>query len=81
MASTVFHHAINLDRAYADFGPSAEYNPEWFSGVIVHFDDEGITGLIYSNGKVLVSGATNMDSVYDALDHMIGVLQSGYESR
>ena len=74
MASTIVSHDINLERAYAAFGSSAEYNPEWFVGVIVHLDSLGTTGIAYSNGKVVVSSAKDMDAVYGTLEHMCGVL-------
>lgn len=74
MASTILDHDINLEKAYMAFDSIAEYNPEWFSGVIVHYDSIGTTGIIYSNGKIVVSGASNMDMVYDSLEAMRDVL-------
>lgn len=76
MASTLLDHDINLEKAYVAFGSIAEYNPEWFSGVILHYDSLGTTGIIYSNGKVVVSGASNMDMVYDSFEAMMRVLSS-----
>lgn len=76
MASTILDHDINLDRVYLEFGSVAEYNPEWFSGVIVHYDSMGTTGIIYAGGKIVVSGAVNMDLVYDTLESVIGVIRS-----
>lgn len=76
MASTILDHDINLEKAYMAFGSIAEYNPEWFSGVIVHYESLGTTGIIYSNGKIVVSGALNMDMVYDSFENLLRVIAS-----
>lgn len=74
MASSFLDNEVNLERAYVILGESAEYNPEWFTGVIVHMDGIGCTGMVYSGGKIVVSGCKDMDSVYAGLGHIIKVL-------
>lgn len=77
MASSSFDGVVDLDRAYVAFGESAEYDPEWFTGVIVHLDPRGCTGVVYSSGKIVISGCRDMDAVYDGLARIVSVLSQG----
>lgn len=74
MASSFYNNEVDLGKAYLAFGESAEYDPEWFTGVIVHLDPEGCTGVVYSSGKIVISGCRDMDAVYDGLRHIVSVL-------
>ena len=70
MASSVIERELNLEKIYPLFGVNAEYDPEWFAGLIVHFDDLGTKCVVYGNGKLVVSGAKTMDAVYDTLERV-----------
>ncbi len=70
MATSLIERDLNLEKTYRLFGAGAEYDPEWFSGVIVHFDDLGTKCVVYGNGKLVVSGAKTMDAVYDTLERV-----------
>ncbi len=74
MASSYADHDVDLGKAYLAFGESAEYDPEWFTGVIVHMDPKGCTGVVYASGKIVVSGCRDMDAVYGCLEQMMAVL-------
>lgn len=74
MASSVIERELNLEKTYPLFGSNAEYDPEWFTGLIVHFDDLGTKCVVYGNGKLVVSGAKDMDAVYDTLERVRSVI-------
>jgi len=71
MVSTDLNRDLDLEDLYVKFGNTAEYNPEWFPGLIVGLEEFGIKAIFYSSGKVVLSGARSMEQVYRCMDEVV----------
>ena len=56
VATADLHHRLDL-RKIAQWCRNAEYNPSRFSGLIMRIRDPRTTGLIFSTGKIVITGA------------------------
>ncbi|OUJ19250.1 TATA-box binding protein TBP [Methanonatronarchaeum thermophilum] len=74
VASTSFDQEIDLDKIYNDF-EDAEYNQEKFPGVVYRLTEPKTAALIFSSGKLVCTGAKNVDDVEVAVDKVIKKLK------
>lgn len=62
---------VNLNTLSVGLGlESLEYEPEQFPGLIYRPTDIGAVLLIFTNGKVVITGARNLDIAEEAFDHL-----------
>lgn len=68
---------INLNKVIITFNyEKIEYEPEQFPGLVYRIADPKIVALIFSSGKVILTGGKNIDDVKSAIDHMMKKLES-----
>jgi transcription initiation factor TFIID TATA-box-binding protein len=62
---------INLNRVVAALSLEAiEYEPEQFPGLVYRLQDPKIVALLFSSGKIILTGGKNLDDVKRALDFL-----------
>jgi transcription initiation factor TFIID TATA-box-binding protein len=62
---------INLNKLIGMFNyEKIEYEPEQFPGLVYRMTDPKIVALIFSSGKVILTGGKNIDDVKSAIDHI-----------
>jgi transcription initiation factor TFIID TATA-box-binding protein len=66
VASTQIAKELDLNVLAAGITGS-KYNPEEFPGLIVHFTDPKTAVLVFSTGKLVCTGAKNMEELDEAL--------------
>ena len=66
VASANFKVYIDLERAALEFENSL-YEPEQFPGLIYRMDQPRVVMLIFSSGKMVVTGAKREEEVYQAI--------------
>ena len=60
---------INLNRVVAKLSLEAiEYEPEQFPGLVYRFKDPKIVALLFSSGKIILTGGKNLTDVKKGLD-------------
>ncbi|HJJ39345.1 MAG TPA: TATA-box-binding protein [Methanocorpusculum sp.] len=60
---------INLNRIVAKLSLEAiEYEPEQFPGLVYRIKDPKIVALLFSSGKIILTGGKNLDDVRRGLD-------------
>ena len=60
---------INLNRVVAKLSLEAiEYEPEQFPGLVYRIKDPKIVALLFSSGKIILTGGKNLDDVKKGLD-------------
>ncbi|WGI17577.1 TATA-box-binding protein [Methanonatronarchaeum sp. AMET-Sl] len=74
VASTSFDQEIDLEKIYNDF-EDAEYNQEKFPGVVYRLTEPKTAALIFSSGKLVCTGAKNVEDVEVAVDKVIEKLK------
>ncbi|MGM5485344.1 MAG: TATA-box-binding protein [Nanobdellota archaeon] len=62
VVSTSLEHDIPLEKMAATL-PNTEYNPEQFPGLVIRIREPNTSALIFSSGKVVCTGAKNLDEV------------------
>ena len=55
--------------------PGVEYNPEQFPGLVFRLDRPRVTALIFSSGKMVVTGAKSTDNLKRAVKKIIKILR------
>ncbi|RLG73773.1 MAG: TATA-box-binding protein, partial [Thermoprotei archaeon] len=55
--------------------PAVEYNPEQFPGLVFRLERPRVTALIFSSGKMVVTGAKSVDNLKRAVKKIIRVLK------
>jgi transcription initiation factor TFIID TATA-box-binding protein len=68
--STSLEHDIPLEKMAATL-PNTEYNPEQFPGLVIRIKEPKTSALIFSSGKVVCTGARNLDQVDKAIQQII----------
>jgi len=53
---------------------TVEYEPEQFPAAIVRLDEPEATFMLYSTGKFVIQGLTELDSVDEAVEKMVNIL-------
>ncbi|MDR3102622.1 MAG: TATA-box-binding protein [Methanocalculaceae archaeon] len=62
---------INLNRVVAALSLEAiEYEPEQFPGLVYRIKDPKIVALLFSSGKIILTGGKNLDAVRKGLDFL-----------
>lgn len=62
---------INLNRIVVALNlENIEYEPEQFPGLVYRLDDPKIVALLFSSGKVILTGGRNLDDVRAGLDKL-----------
>jgi transcription initiation factor TFIID TATA-box-binding protein len=74
VVSTSLEHDIPLEKM-ASILPNTEYNPEQFPGLVIRIKDPKTSALIFSSGKVVCTGAKNLDEVHRSLQRIIEQLK------
>ncbi|MBO5431976.1 TATA-box-binding protein, partial [Methanocorpusculum sp.] len=60
---------INLNRVVAKLSLEAiEYEPEQFPGLVYRIKDPKIVALLFSSGKIILTGGKNLTDVKKGLD-------------
>jgi transcription initiation factor TFIID TATA-box-binding protein len=68
---------INLNKVVITLNlENIEYEPEQFPGLVYRIKDPGIVVLIFSSGKLILTGARNLEDVRKGLDVLIQKLES-----
>ncbi|HJK02386.1 MAG TPA: TATA-box-binding protein [Methanocorpusculum sp.] len=68
---------INLNRIVATLSLEAiEYEPEQFPGLVYRIKDPKIVALLFSSGKIILTGGKNLDDVRRGLDFLEERLES-----
>jgi transcription initiation factor TFIID TATA-box-binding protein len=60
---------IDLERSAYSLGRTM-YEPEQFPGLIYRVDSPKVVFLIFASGKIVCTGATKEDDVYEAVDNL-----------
>ncbi|MDQ2050739.1 TATA-box-binding protein [Natronolimnohabitans sp. A-GB9] len=62
---------VNLNALSIGLGlESTEYEPEQFPGLVYRPEEYAAVILLFANGKVVITGAPNIDVATDAFDHL-----------
>jgi transcription initiation factor TFIID TATA-box-binding protein len=66
---------INLSKVIVAFNyEKIEYEPEQFPGLVYRIADPKIVALVFSSGKVIFTGAKNIEDVKSAIDQVMKIL-------
>ncbi|KAF1074376.1 TATA-box-binding protein [Methanogenium sp. MK-MG] len=62
---------INLNKVVITLNhESVEYEPEQFPGLVYRMTDPKVVALLFSSGKVILTGAKNLDDVKLSIDYL-----------
>ncbi len=67
VVSSSLEHDIPLEKMAATLS-NTEYNPEQFPGLVIRIKNPKTSALIFSSGKVVSTGARNLDEVKESLE-------------
>ena len=68
---------INLNRIVVALNlENIEYEPEQFPGLVYRLDEPKIVALLFSSGKVILTGGRNLDDVRAGLDKLENKLEN-----
>jgi len=63
---------INLNKVIITLNyEKIEYEPEQFPGLVYRISDPKIVALLFSSGKIILTGGKNIGDVKSAIDHLI----------
>lgn len=74
VVSTSLEHDVPLEKMAATLS-NTEYNPEQFPGLVLRIKEPKTSALIFSSGKVVCTGAQNMEDVGLAIKKIIKALE------
>src|SRR3989344_7804734 len=74
VATAALEHDIPLIKL-AETLPNTEYNPEQFPGLVIRIKDPKTSALIFSSGKIVLTGARSMDDVDRGIEKIIRSLK------
>ena len=74
VVSTSLEHDVPLEKMAATLS-NTEYNPEQFPGLVIRIKDPKTSALIFSSGKVVCTGARNIEDVHRSLQKIIESLK------
>lgn len=74
VGTTSLEHDIPLEKMAAGLS-NTEYNPEQFPGLVIRIREPKTSALIFSSGKVVVTGARSLEKVDEALAAIIKALE------
>jgi transcription initiation factor TFIID TATA-box-binding protein len=72
--STSLEEHINLDKLASTL-PNTEYNPEQFPGLIMRIKDPKTSALIFTSGRVVCTGARNIEDAEKSIQKIIESLK------
>lgn len=72
--STALEEHINLDKLASTL-PNTEYNPEQFPGLIMRIKDPKTSALIFTSGRVVCTGARNIEDAEKSIQRIIESLK------
>lgn len=70
VGSANLHFRIDLIKLHEDHKNSTEYNPELFAAVNYRMKTPKMTNLIFSNGKMIITGGKSVEDVYVAFEYI-----------
>ena len=71
---TIENAAIDIKQLLKEFD-GANYEPERFPAAIYHMKDPDVSFLVFSNGRLICSGAKDEDILVEAVDKLCRTLQ------
>ncbi len=74
VASANLHVNIDLEKA-AFVLPGSMYEPDQFPGLIYRMDKPRVVLLIFSSGKMVITGAKRENEVYEAVERIYRILK------
>ncbi len=74
VASANLNVLVDLEKA-AFVLPHSMYEPEQFPGLIYRMDKPRVVLLIFSSGKMVITGAKRENEVYEAVDNIYKILE------
>lgn len=74
VVSSDLKHDVPLEKMAATLS-NTEYNPEQFPGLVLRIKEPKTSALIFSSGKIVCTGAQNMDQVKEAIQKIIKSLE------
>jgi len=75
VASTKIHAKLNLEEITFSL-ENAEYEPEQFPGLVYRISEPRIAFLLFSSGKIICTGAQNVEDIHTALKKLKSKLES-----
>jgi transcription initiation factor TFIID TATA-box-binding protein len=70
VCSSSLEHDIHLVKL-AETLTNTEYNPEQFPGLVMRIKDPKTSALIFSSGKIVLTGATSLKMVRESINQII----------
>lgn len=74
VVSSDLKHDVPLEKMAATLS-NTEYNPEQFPGLVLRIKEPKTSALIFSSGKIVCTGARNMEQVDEAIQKIIKSLE------
>ncbi|WP_456365914.1 TATA-box-binding protein [Thermococcus sp.] len=74
VASVDLFAQLNLERVI-EICPNSKYNPEEFPGIICRFENPKVALLIFSSGKLVVTGAKSVEDIENAVSKLTEMLK------
>ena len=69
VASMVIAKQLDLDIIHGQM-KNTKYNPEQFPGLVYHIEKPKIAFLLFKSGRVICTGAKNIDNIQNAVDQL-----------
>lgn len=77
VASYELNKLLNLNSISITLGKEkAEYIPEKFEGLVYYADNTSISTILFRSGKILCSGARNIDDAREAINSLLSDLEA-----
>ncbi len=74
VASATLNSRVDLDKVVEHL-EGTEYEPEQFPGIVYRFKDPKVATLIFSSGKIVCTGARNIEDVNKVIKKLIRLLR------
>ena len=74
VVSTQIADSLDVDKLSENI-PDSKYNPDEFPGLILRFKEPKTAALIFSSGKVICTGAKNMDEANNTINNLIAKIK------
>src|SRR5210317_1754801 len=74
VVSSSLGHDIPLEKMAATLS-NTEYNPEQFPGLVIRIKDPKTSALIFNSGKIVCTGARNLEDVDRSIKQIIKSLE------
>ncbi len=67
VATSSLEHDVPLERMAAAL-TNTEYNPEQFPGLVIRFRQPKTSALVFSSGKLVITGAKSVDEIIETFE-------------